>query len=333
MPVMVESAGTSPKLDARIILGHRWLKRFHEDVSQDWYPVAGDASNRRYFRVRVDGKVHVVMDAPPEFGSSKPFVDVCKRLRHAGLHAPKILRRNLKQGFIMLEDLGNDLYRDIVHKHNAQPFFDEAFTALAVMARDVNSEGLPEYDEARLHDELHLFTDHYLIRHLEYHMVHHQRILWRDLCEELVGAMLEQPTVFVHRDIHSCNLLRTEENSPGIIDFQDAVRGPLTYDFVSLIWDRYIAWPRDQLELWMEQFRLMVASDTDPQQWIYWCDMTGLQRNIRIVGRFAQLLHSEGKPGYIKMAPQFYQYILDTLRRYPQFAGIKEWFGSEQCVP
>ena len=113
-----------------------------------------------------------------------------------------------------------------------------------------------------------------------------QRMAWVSFCEQLVKVALEQPRVFVHRDIHSCNLLRTRDNNPGIIDFQDAVSGPLSYDFVSLVWDRYIHWPRQQLEQWMEQFRLLVAPDTGSDQWIYWCDLMGLQRNLRIIGRF-----------------------------------------------
>jgi len=330
---MVESAGTSPKLDSRILRGHDWLSEFHEDVSQDWFPVAGDASNRRYFRVRVDGQVRVVMDAPSDRQSNAAFLDICERLRSAGLHAPEVLRYELDLGYIMLEDLGKELYRDLVDETNVQPWFDEVFAALAVLATDVSADGLPGYGEVTLHDDLNLFTDHYLIRHLDYTMTHSQRRAWPVFCDQIIDAVQEQPTVFVHKDIHSCNLIRTQNSNPGIIDFQDAINGPLTYDFVSLIWDRYIAWPRDQLEHWMEQFRVMVAPETDPQKWVYWCDLTGLQRNIRIVGRFAQLLHTEEKQGYIEMIPRFYQYILDVLPRYPQFAEIDEWLRSDQCAP
>jgi hypothetical protein len=127
--------------------------------------------------------------------------------------------------------------------------------------------------------------------------------------------------------------MKTTFNSPGIIDFQDAVKGPLTYDFVSLAWDRYIRWPRPQLEGWMEQFRLLVSPETDPQTWVYWCDLMGLQRNIKIVGRFALLRHVQEKHGYIEMIPRFYQYILDVLPRYSQFSEITDWLRSEECAP
>jgi len=127
--------------------------------------------------------------------------------------------------------------------------------------------------------------------------------------------------------------LKTEQNSPGIIDFQDAVTGPISHDFVSLIWDRHISWPRPQLEAWMERFRMMVAPEITPDKWIYYCDLMGLQRNLRIVGRFAQLYHSEGKHGYVEMIPRFFQYILDVLPRYPQFSEVAEWIGSDECAP
>ena len=320
-------------MDMRVERGRSWLAGDYSEVSFEWLPVTGDASYRRYFRGRVDGHSRILMDAPPEKENSTAFVDICSRLRAAGLHAPEIFKYDLEQGYLLLEDLGDDLYRDLLNGQNVQTLFEQTFSALAVMASEVDTSGLAAYDEDTLFDELNLFPDLYLIRHLDYRLAHRQRTAWSSFCEELVGAALEQPLVFVHRDIHSSNLLRTEKNNPGIIDFQDAVRGPISYDFVSLIWDRYIHWRREQLEQWMEQFRLLAAPGTDPEKWIYWCDLMGLQRNLRIVGRFAQLEHSEAKPGYVEMIPAFYRYILDVLPRYPQFAEVATWIGSDECVP
>ena len=333
MPFMIESGGTSPRMDLRIIQAHKWLSECYTLVSQDFFPVAGDASFRRYFRVRVDGDVHILMDAPPDKESCDSFLDVTKRLHDAGLHAPEILASNLEQGFLLLEDLGDELFRDLLAREKPEPLFEEAFSALAVFAREVDSGGLPSYDEASLHDDLNLFTDLYLVRHKHVLLKHQQRLDWTAFCDELVQSALQQPQVFVHKDFHSCNLLRTSENSPGIIDFQDAIKGPVTYDFVSLIWDRYIPWPREQIEAWMEQFRLLAAPDIPSDQWVYYCDLMGLQRNLRIVGRFAQLEYFEGKSGYLEMIPRFFQYALDVLPRYPQFSGIEEWIGSEACAP
>ncbi len=320
-------------MDMRVVRARIWLGKEYSDVSPDWAAVTGDASYRRYFRGQVDGQSRILMDAPPEKENPAKFIDICARLRAAGLHAPEIFKYDLEQGFLLLEDLGDDLYRDLLTEQSVQPLFDQTFSALAVMAHEVDTSGLRGYDQDTLFDELNLFPDLYLIRHLDHRLTHRQRIAWFSFCQELVSAALEQPQVFVHRDIHSCNLLRTGENNPGIIDFQDAVCGPISYDFVSLIWDRYIHWPRQQLEQWMEQFRLLAAPEIEREQWIYWCDLMGLQRNLRIVGRFAQLEHSENKPGYVEMIPAFYRYVLDVLPRYPQFADVAEWIGSEPCVP
>jgi len=333
MPLIMESSGTSPKTDLRIIEAQDWLSRKYSFVSQDWIPVAGDASNRRYFRVRVDDTIYVVMDAPPGKENCKGFLDICKRLRKAGLHAPRVFQHNLQKGFIMLEDLGDGLYRDELDRLEPQALFDDSFDALATMAKNVDATGLPKYDEDTLYNEMNLFTDLYLVRHLGFCLTHRQRLAWMRFCEELVQAALEQPQVFVHKDFHSNNLLKTEDNSPGIIDFQDAVSGPISHDFVSLIWDRYVAWPRPQLEQWMEQVRLILAPEITSDQWVYYCDLMGLQRNLRIVGRFAQLKYSERKQGYIEMIPRFHQYILDVLHLYPQFADVEKWIGSDECAP
>ena len=330
---MVESEGTSPPLDERLDQAREWLERQYSDVGDNWFPITGDASFRRYFRVRVEGHSRIVMDAPPDKEHSTAFVDIDSRLRKTGLHAPEIFNHDLEAGFILLEDFGDDLYRDIVTAQNFKPFFDEALTALAVMARDVDPTGLPRYGEDLLHTELNWYVDLYLGRHLHYTLAHTQRKQWMDFCGELVHAALELPQVFVHKDIHSSNLMQTQSNSPGILDFQDALLGPVSYDFISLIWDRYISWPRPMLEQWMEQYRLLVEPGMDPKKWIYYCDLMGLQRNIKIVGRFALLYHKHAKPGYIEMIPRFHQYILDVLPRYPKFAQVFEWIGSDACAP
>lgn len=330
---MVESSGTSPPIDYRVEAAKSWLRQTYDEIGANWQPITGDASYRRYFRTTVNGESRIVMDAPPELEDSAPFIDISKRLRARDLHAPEIFQYDLEQGFLLLEDLGDGLYKDLINEHTVQALFDQTFPAMAVMAKQVSDVGLPAFDEDLLHDELNWFTDLYLGRHKGLTLRYRQRKAWLGFCEELVAAAFEQPQVFVHKDIHSCNLMQTRVNSPGIIDFQDAVKGPLTYDFVSLVWDRYIHWPRPKLEQWMEQFRLLVSPGTDAQTWMYWCDLMGLQRNIKIVGRFALLRHVQEKHGYIEMIPMFYRYILDVLPRYPQFSEITDWLRSEECAP
>jgi aminoglycoside/choline kinase family phosphotransferase len=334
MPAMTKATSIrKPEPDTRLAEARAWLAALSGQAAGDWSPIAGDASFRRYFRVGCDGSSQILMDAPPELEDSAPFVDIAARLRAAGLHAPEIFEADLERGFLLLEDLGNDLFRDLLNESTVDGLFCETFDALAVMARQVSCAGLPDFDPDTLRGELDWFTRYYLERERELSWDAHQIDVWEDFCSGLVDAAGAQPQVFVHRDVHSCNLLKVAENSPGIIDFQDAVRGPITYDFVSLVWDRYFTWPRERVENWMEQFRQRAAPDIAPHTWQRWCDRVGLQRNIKIVGRFALLKHQQGKDGYVQLIPRFYRHVLDVLSLYPEFEDIARQLGDPACAP
>lgn len=319
--------------DARLRAAQDWLRQREGATGENWRTLAGDASFRRYFRLSLRGQPRILMDSPPELENPAPFVEIAGRLRRAGLHAPEVLYHDLAAGFLLLEDLGDGLYRDLLTPDTADRLFGEAFAALATMARQVDCDGLPHYGEALLSQELEWFTAYYLDQHRRHRWSAGEHALWSAFCARLVDAALDQPQVFVHRDVHSCNLLRTARNTPGIIDFQDAVRGPLSYDFVSLIWDRYIPWPRQRLEAWMEQFRLLAAPGVPAAEWTRWCDLMGLQRNIKIVGRFALLRHAQGKQGYVEMIPRFYRYVLEVLPRYPEFTAVAALLEDPACAP
>jgi aminoglycoside/choline kinase family phosphotransferase len=273
------------------------------------------------------------MDAIPEKENSEPFLDVSRRLRQAGVNAPDIFHFDLQRGFGLIEDLGDELYKNRLSKDNADVVFPGLFRLLCRFAREVDSSGLPDYDNAFLQEELDLFLDWYLIKHRKISLNPDQIKVWRDLCATLKTSALEQPQVFVHRDFHSCNLLYQEGKDPGVIDFQDAVRGPLSYDLVSLLWDRYIAWPRQDLEFWIEDFRILLEIESSSSQWVRWCDLMGLQRNLKIVGIFARLHYRDGKTGYLEMIPVFYQYLLDVLPRYPEFHPFLELLEQTECAP
>jgi aminoglycoside/choline kinase family phosphotransferase len=324
---------TDAPLDPRLDQARTWLLAHTGSAGAGWQSVAGDASFRRYFRVELDGESRILMDAPPDLEDSSRFLDIAARLRSAGLHAPKIFLGDLPRGFLLLEDLGDDLYRQLLSEYTVDDLFAEAFDALATMAMDVRSDGLPRFGVDLFARELQWFLDHYLASHRTHSLDSKQRAVWQAACERLVATAERQPQVFVHKDVHSCNLLRTRHNSPGIIDFQDAVVGPLTYDFVSLIWDRYIAWPRPRIEGWMEQFRQRVAPQVDSRTWVRWCDLMGLQRNLKIIGRFALLRYEHGRQGYIEMIPQFYGYVTDTLRHYPEFDALRALLEDPRCAP
>jgi len=332
MPPEQNSARPAP-LGSRLTAARTWAAAQLGLGTVTLSPVAGDASFRRYFRIKTHEGSLILMDAPPEFEDSAPFLDIAGRLRNAGLHAPEILHFDLALGFGLLEDLGDQLYRDVLNPATVDGLFPPLFQALARMAQQVNCAGLPEYDAARLQAELNLFTDWYLLRHKRLELNAVEAREWQLLCTKLLRSAAGQPQVFVHRDFHSSNLLYREGRRPGIIDFQDAVRGPLSYDFVSLLWDRYIQWPRAQLENWIETCRLILAAEIEPATWLRWCDLMGLQRNLKVVGIFSRLRYRDGKAGYLQMIPRFYQYLMDVLPLYPEFRGFRELLERPECAP
>lgn len=298
----------------------------------DLLPVAGDASFRRYFRLRTADTSLILMDAPPDREDSAPFVDIDGRLRRAGLLAPEILQFDLDLGFGLLEDFGDTLYREVLSPDSMDRYMPGLLDVLEGLANRVDGHGLPEYGEAALQAELDLFRDWYLERHRKRPLAGAEIDLWEAVCADLVADARGQPQVFVHKDFHSCNLLLTPRG-PGLIDFQDGLRGPVTYDLASLLWDRYIPWPRERLEGWMRDAHRRMAPDADPAQWIHWCDWIGLQRNLKIVGIFARLWYRDGKQGYLEMIPRFYRYLLDVLPRYPQFHAFRHLLEDPACAP
>ncbi len=295
-------------------------------------PVSGDASFRRYFRFNDGNRSIILMDAPPEKEDSAPFIDIASRLRSAGLQAPDIFGFDLEQGFRLLEDFGDTLYKELLSEDSVNMLFPALFDLLNGMASKVDTDGLPAYSEDALLQELDLFKTWYLELHRKRPLRGNEATAWENVCQLLVDLALEQPQVFVHKDFHSCNLLQTERG-PGIIDFQDGVRGPVSYDFVSLVWDRYIAWPRPRLEAWMKDIHTILPLDCTIGEWVRYCDWMGLQRNLKIVGIFARLKHRDGKEGYVEMIPQFYQYLLDVLPRYPEFHEFHKMLEQNECAP
>ena len=294
-------------------------------------PVSADASFRRYFRFRHGDRSLILMDAPPDRENSAPFVDIARRLRQAGLNAPEILSFNFEAGFGLVEDFGDTLYRELLDEKSVDVMFPGLFDLLEGMA-GVNSSGLPRYDEVLLQTELDLFPGWYLQHHRKRPMTTAEQNTWRALSRRLIDSALSQPQVFVHRDFHSCNLLQTPAG-PGIIDFQDAVTGPLSYDFVSLAWDRYIAWPRAKLEHWMIDMHDRFGLTGSHDEWIRQCDWMGLQRNLKIVGIFARLHYRDGKQGYLEMIPRFYRYLLDVFPLYPELSHFLDLLEDPTCAP
>jgi len=296
-------------------------------------PVSGDASFRRYFRFCAGDRSVILMDAPPDRENSAPFVDIDRRLRKAGLNAPEIFQFDLARGFGLLEDFGDTLYRDILDERSVDELFPPLFTTLINMATNVNTDGLAGYDALLLQQEMDLFPNWYLRAHIKRKFSSTEQFLWNETCTSLIRSAYEQPRVFVHKDFHSCNVLQTDSGETGIIDFQDGLSGPLSYDFVSLLWDRYIDWPRDHLETWMKEFHSHLKPECDLNTWIRWCDLMSVQRNLKIVGIFARLNYRDGKNAYLEMIPLFYAYLRNVVLRYPEYRDFYDLLEQFECAP
>jgi len=291
-------------------------------------PASDDASFRRYFRITEHGQAsRIAMDAPPDKEDCRAFVELARQLGLLGLHVPEIYAVDLEQGFILLEDLGSTHYLDVLNSESADRLYGDALAALIVIQSIGPQETLPRYDAEMLGREMMLFTDWLVGTHLGLQLTAQEHAMLNESFHQLIGAALEQPQVCVHRDYHSRNLLVSASPSPGILDFQDAVVGPVTYDLVSLLKDCYIAWPVERVQDWaMGYFQLAVQSGVirpqDEGRFLRWFDLMGVQRHLKASGIFARLNHRDGKSGYLKDVPRTLNYIVEVASRYPEMAGL-----------
>ena len=298
--------------------------------------VAGDASARRYFRLALSGQSYIVAESPPETEKNAEFVVVRDVLARSGVHVPALYGSDLDRGYLLLEDLGDrtllaELTPDTVDDH-----YDRALEVLHRMARlEVETLDLPEYGRDLLVDELQRFTDWFVVRLLGHDLTQPELALCERLGERLVDSALQQPRVLVHRDFHSRNLMLMAEEGLGVIDFQDAVIGPVTYDLVSLLRDCYIRWPGQQVRGWALSYRaeLVSAGLLEPVKeatFLRWFDWIGLQRHIKVLGTFARLYLRDSKPGYLEDLPLVVAYVREILAAYageePVFAEFTHWF-------
>ncbi len=285
-------------------------------------PASSDASFRRYFRVSTAEGSFIAMDAPPEKEDSTPFVHIARRLERAGVHVPHIYAADLQQGFVLLSDLGSRHYLESLNADNADALYGDAIEALIHIQR-VDPQGLPPYDHAFLRREMDLFSEWFLDRHLGLRLDTRQRGILDEVLEGLCRAALAQPRVFVHRDYHSRNLMHTASDNPGVLDFQDAMHGPVSYDLVSLLKDAYLRWPHERVQGWALHYRERalaagVLPDIDEADFLRDFDLMGLQRHLKVVGIFARLNHRDHKPGYLDDIPRVLGYIFETGARYEQ---------------
>lgn len=304
---------------------HAWLRDDLDMGSASLQVASEDASFRRYYRVTCDEKSFIVMDAPPEKEDCSPFLDVSARLHKSGVNVPQVFASDLDRGFLLLSDLGTELYLDSLNPENADRLYRDAMAALLRIQLSAPTENLPPYNETLLLREMQLFRDWLLEKHLGIMLNPGEQAALAELLAWLKDAALSQPQVFVHRDFHSRNLLVTEPN-PGIIDYQDAVLGPCTYDLVSLLKDCYIKWPREKIASWLQVFHDGFSVDRGSlpaaEDFKRSFDLMGVQRHLKASGIFARLYHRDGKSAYLKDIPRTLSYILDLQADYPELDGL-----------
>jgi aminoglycoside/choline kinase family phosphotransferase len=348
--------GGDDSIDSRLAALTRWVQEDLGFSGSDIAPASADASFRRYFRVlpRPDAPgpgasgptaptpaafehdSFIVMDAPPEKENLGPFLRVAGLLADRGLNVPVVLARNVPEGLLLMTDLGSTQYLpELAANRDVELLHADALAALIKMQTmgGAAHAGLPPYDRALLLQEMQLMPEWFLGRHLEMNLGVAERALLEEFAETMVQSALAQPRVFVHRDYHSRNLMRRATANPGILDFQDAVVGPVTYDLVSLLKDCYIAWPAARVRGWALQHRVQLASAGIPagaseEEFLRWFDWMGLQRHIKVLGIFARLFYRDRKSQYLHDLPRVFEYVREAAARYPETAGFAAFIES-----
>ncbi len=299
-------------MDARSTQLAQWLA----DLGYRDYqlaPASEDASFRHYLRLQNAAQSLIVMDAPPDKESCEPFVRVAAMLRDAGLSAPEVIAQDLERGFLLLTDFGNDLYLECLAPGTEARLYADALDALLAMQGRIDGAGLPPYDETLLRGEMDLFHDWFLGELLGIELETEQAAVWQETTRVLVANALAQPRVFVHRDYHSRNLMKLATGNPGILDFQDAVYGPVTYDLVSLLRDCYIAWPPPRVDQLALDYHARASAegivDAGAAQFLHWFNLMGAQRHLKAIGIFSRLWLRDGKRGYLRDIPRTLAYL------------------------
>lgn len=314
----------------------RWLTTDAALAVDRIEPASSDASFRRYFRVFSGQQTRIAMDAPPARENSEPFVRVAAWLEELGLHAPHVLAADLEQGFLLLTDLGSEQYLATLRRDpgRADELYGDAIAALVTLQQegDKYQSRSPPYDEALLRNELALFHDWLCGRHLGLAFSETDADRWHACEAWLIDNALRQPRVLVHRDFHSRNLMVCDGANPGILDFQDAVAGPLTYDLVSLLKDCYIAWPEEQVRRYALDFlgrrRGRIPGPPTESRFLRDFELMGVQRHLKAAGIFARLNHRDGKPGFMADVPRTLNYVCDVAPRYPELEFLHELIST-----
>jgi len=316
----------------------QWLKRVLAEKEFTLKTASADASFRRYFRVCLADETFIAMDAPPKQESCAPFVEVAQLFADSGLNVPQVIHQDLEQGFLLLSDLGDDTYLSKLNADTAQQLYGDATNALIQLQLTSKTDVLPPYDEALLMREMQLFPDWYLAKHLNIKLDDQQQAVLDKTFKTLTTNILSQGQVYVHRDYHSRNLMVCD-NNPGVLDFQDAVHGAITYDLVSLLKDAYIGWEEADMMDWVVRYwdpakKAGLPVPADFSEFYRDFEWMGAQRHIKVLGIFARLSHRDGKDGYLKDMPLVMDYLRRVCGRYielrPMLQLLNQLEGQEE---
>jgi N-acetylmuramate 1-kinase len=317
-----------------------WARTTLGDPGLTLASASEDASFRSYWRTQQqdqgESQSWIVMDSPPAQEDPRPWLEIGARLSAAGLHVPAVRAHDLQQGFLLIEDLGSRLYLPALNESTVDALYGDAMDALLRMQSGADVTGMQAYDYAFLKRELEIMPEWLLGKHLGHTLDRDERDVLEAAFGVLLESALEQPRCFVHRDYHSRNLLIAGHNNPGIVDFQGALLGPITYDAASLLRDCYIVWDRERVESWVDDYYLrlqaaqLVDAPVDRERFQRWFDLIGLQRHIKVLGIFCRLGYRDGKLGYLDDLPRVYDYVISVASSYPELTDLVALL--ERCV-
>jgi aminoglycoside/choline kinase family phosphotransferase len=328
----LKANGLPPSIDTRLEQLHGWLAARFGAEAFSLKPASADASFRRYFRVAADGGTWIAMDAPPQREDCGAFVRVAGLLRAAGVNAPQVIAQDLERGFLLLTDLGDTTYLAVLAPDNADRLFGDAIEALLKWQLASRAGMLPPYGEALLRFECDLFAEWYVGRHLALSLTRPQQQTLGEMVALVIARALAQPAVYVHRDYMPRNLMVTEPN-PGVIDFQDAVHGPITYDVASLTRDAFVSWEEERVIDWTARYwetakRRGLPVQPDFSDFYRDFEWMGLQRHLKVLGIFARIHYRDGKGGYLEDTPRFLRYARAVAARYRELAPLARLFDE-----
>lgn len=316
----------------------KYLTQYGDYKILSWSMVSGDASFRRYFRIHHAQGTYIAVDAPPQTENSRAFVAIAQALYQQGVSVPQVIAYEFEQGFMLLSDLGDTLLRPCLNAQTVDGLYQQAMREILVMQSFVSppNYAIAPYDHARLLFEMNLFKEWFVAQYLELSLSVEEAQCIEDTCQHLAMAIAEQPTVFVHRDYHSRNLMLLPSGKLGVIDFQDALMGAITYDVVSLLRDAYIEWPNEQVEAWVEDFRQLLMTQggfkVSQRQFLTWFDYMGVQRHLKVLGIFARLSIRDGKHGYLNDMPLVFKYLLAEIKPYAALNNVNQLL-KEKILP